>query len=115
MRRARPWRCCAGVSVRSKHHTPHPSPIQCSYVYINAGLLATIQHVRVRRSYDIHGSIPSDCVRATCCTCCTLVQDEREIKLREETARQTATGVAGTMVSVPYATPGPMAFDRPPG
>ncbi|KAL1952848.1 hypothetical protein VTO42DRAFT_4104 [Malbranchea cinnamomea] len=76
-------------------------------------LLATIQHSRIRHAYEIPGSIPSDCVRATCCTCCTLIQDEREIKLREETARQVA-GVSGNVVSLPYATPGNMSFSPPP-
>ncbi|KAK2789428.1 hypothetical protein FQN51_002710 [Onygenales sp. PD_10] len=69
-------------------------------------LLATIQHSRTRRAYAIPGSIPSDCVRATCCTCCTLIQDEREIKQREEGRRQT--------VSTPYAPPGHMSFSPPP-
>ncbi|QSS55159.1 DUF614 domain-containing protein [Histoplasma capsulatum var. duboisii H88] len=68
-------------------------------------LLATIQHSRTRRAYGIPGSIPSDCVRATCCTCCTLIQDEKEIKTREEGARQT--------VSTPYLPPSHMTFSPP--
>ncbi|PGH31165.1 hypothetical protein GX50_06044 [[Emmonsia] crescens] len=69
-------------------------------------LLATIQHSRTRRAYGIPGSIPSDCVRATCCTCCTLIQDEKEIKAREEGIRQT--------VSTPYLPPSHMSFSPPP-
>ncbi|OJD13153.1 hypothetical protein AJ78_06356 [Emergomyces pasteurianus Ep9510] len=69
-------------------------------------LLATIQHSRTRRAYGIPGSIPSDCVRATCCTCCTLIQDEKEIKTREEGLRQT--------VSTPYLAPSHMSFGPPP-
>ncbi|KAK2839147.1 hypothetical protein FQN49_006429 [Arthroderma sp. PD_2] len=73
-------------------------------------LLATIQHTRTRRAYGIPGGIMSDCVRASCCTCCTLIQDEREIKAREEFSR---TG-GGNTVSVPYAAPGHMTFSPPP-
>ncbi|EEH22832.2 hypothetical protein PABG_05043 [Paracoccidioides brasiliensis Pb03] len=69
-------------------------------------LMATIQHSRTRRAYAIPGSIPSDCVRATCCTCCTLIQDEKEIKVREESARQ--------MVLTPYLPPSHMTFSPPP-
>ncbi|EZF32045.1 hypothetical protein H109_00119 [Trichophyton interdigitale MR816] len=72
-------------------------------------LLATIQHTRIRRAYGIPGGIMSDCVRASCCTCCTLIQDEREIKTREESSR---TG--GNTVSAPYAAPGQMTFSPPP-
>ncbi|OAL70492.1 hypothetical protein A7D00_5458 [Trichophyton violaceum] len=73
------------------------------------GLLATIQHTRIRRAYGIPGGIMSDCVRASCCTCCTLIQDEREIKTREESSR---TG--GNTVSAPYVAPGQMTFSPPP-
>ncbi|EQL37809.1 hypothetical protein RJZ56_004775 [Blastomyces dermatitidis] len=69
-------------------------------------LLASVQHSRIRRAYGIPGSIPSDCVRATCCTCCTLIQDEREIKTREEGVRET--------VSTPYLPPSHMTFSPPP-
>ncbi|KAI2145565.1 hypothetical protein LOZ27_003192 [Ophidiomyces ophidiicola] len=76
------------------------------------GIMATVQHVRTRRAYGIPGDVATDCVRASCCTCCTLIQDEREIKHREEAARL-GGGVPGTTVTG-YSAPGQMMFDPPP-
>ncbi|KAJ5177794.1 uncharacterized protein N7500_000493 [Penicillium coprophilum] len=76
-------------------------------------LLATIQHTRTRKAYGIQGSIMSDCVRATCCTCCTLIQDEKEIQKREE-YRSRAARERGTTLLSPYTTPGPMSYSPPP-
>lgn len=76
---------------------------------IRLGLMATAQHTRTRKSYGIRGEIASDCVRATCCTCCTLIQDEKEIQKREE-ERQRATRESG----IPYMAPGAMTYPPPP-
>ncbi|KAL4965538.1 DUF614 domain protein [Aspergillus stella-maris] len=76
-------------------------------------LLATIQHTRTRKAYDIPGSIASDCVRATCCTCCTLIQDEKEIRKREE-ERAIAVRAAGATLVSPYLAPMPMSYGPPP-
>lgn len=78
------------------------------------GLLATIQHTRTRKAYGIEGDIASDCVRATCCTCCTLIQDEKEIQKREE-LRGRATLERGATLLSPYTVPGPMTYPPPPG
>ncbi|KAL3484074.1 PLAC8 family-domain-containing protein [Aspergillus germanicus] len=75
-------------------------------------LLATIQHTRIRRAYAIQGSIASDCVRATCCTCCTLIQDEKEIRKREEERAKAARASGAALVS-PYLTPVPMSYGPP--
>ncbi|KAL4901627.1 hypothetical protein BDW74DRAFT_170078 [Aspergillus multicolor] len=75
-------------------------------------LLATIQHTRTRRAYGIQGSIASDCVRATCCTCCTLIQDEKEIRKREE-ERASAARAAGAALVSPYLAPVPMSYGPP--
>ena len=72
-------------------------------------ILAAIQHTRVRKMYDIPGGVGSDCVRAFCCTCCTLSQDEKEIRAREGQARQ----VAGPAMAQ-YATPTGMNYPAPP-
>ncbi|OQE10173.1 hypothetical protein PENVUL_c004G01223 [Penicillium vulpinum] len=77
------------------------------------GLLATVQHTRTRKAYGIQGSIGSDCVRATCCTCCTLIQDEKEIQKREE-YRTRAARERGAAMLLPYTTPGPMSYGPPP-
>ncbi|KAL4802124.1 PLAC8 family-domain-containing protein [Aspergillus unguis] len=75
-------------------------------------LLATIQHTRTRKAYAIQGSIASDCVRATCCTCCTLIQDEKEIRKREE-ERTSALRAAGAALVSPYLAPAPMSYGSP--
>ncbi|KAK6814644.1 hypothetical protein RU639_009300 [Aspergillus parasiticus] len=72
-------------------------------------LMATIQHRRTRKAYGIRGDIASDCVRATCCTCCTLIQDEKEIKKREEDRANAARATGATLVS-PYLAPPQMAY-----
>lgn len=77
------------------------------------GLWATIQHTRTRKAYGIQGDIASDCVRATCCTCCTLIQDEKEIQKREEQRNQAALERGATLLS-PYMAPGPMTYPPPP-
>lgn len=74
-------------------------------------LLATIQHTRVRKAYGIRGSIASDCVRASCCTCCTLVQDEAEIQKREE-ERARAIRESGVGMLSPYTAPAPMSYGQ---
>ncbi|KAL2865145.1 DUF614 domain protein [Aspergillus lucknowensis] len=75
-------------------------------------LLATIQHTRTRKAYDIQGSIASDCVRATCCTCCTLIQDEKEVRKREE-ERARASRASGAALVSPYLAPVPMSYGPP--
>ncbi|KAJ5747169.1 uncharacterized protein N7511_008865 [Penicillium nucicola] len=76
-------------------------------------LMATVQHTRIRKSYGIQGDIASDCVRATCCTCCTLIQDEKEI-LKREGQRARAARERGATLMSPYTAPGPMMYGTPP-
>ncbi len=73
-------------------------------------ILAVIQHTRVRKAYEIPGSVGSDCVRGMCCSCCTLSQDEKEMKFREGHARQNAGPASG----VQYAAPAGMTYPAPP-
>ncbi|RAL14582.1 DUF614 domain protein [Aspergillus homomorphus CBS 101889] len=75
-------------------------------------LLATIQRRRVRRAYEIQGDFISDCARATCCTCCTLIQDEVEIKKREEERGNFARASGAALVS-PYLAPVQMSYGQP--
>ena len=75
--------------------------------------MATIQHTRTRKAYGIQGEIMSDCVRATCCTCCTLIQDESEIRKREED-RAKATQATGAAFISPYSAPLPMTYGPAP-
>jgi Cys-rich protein (TIGR01571 family) len=70
-------------------------------------ILAAIQHSRVRQAYDIPGGVGSDFMRGCYCCCCTLSQDEKEIKSRETQARMPS---APTMQ---YASPEGMNFAAP--
>lgn len=72
-------------------------------------LLATIQHTRTRKAYDIEGNICSDCVRASCCMCCTFIRNEREIKRREENRAYSAQ-LTGSAFVTPYLPPGQMHY-----
>lgn len=56
--------------------------------------------------YKLEGDILGDCVRGACCCCCTAVQNEREIKGREEAKRQYA-GPASAQV---YKSAGQMKY-----
>jgi Cys-rich protein (TIGR01571 family) len=90
-----------------------PSTSQITSLITTPGLLATIQHTRTRKAYGIEGDVCSDCVRATCCTCCTLIQDEKEFQKREERRGRAARERGATLLS-PYTAPGPMTYGLPP-
>lgn len=72
-------------------------------------ILATVQHTRTRKAYSIEGNICSDCVRASCCMCCTFVRNEREIKRRED-KRAYSAQVTGSTFVTPYLPPGQMQY-----
>lgn len=74
------------------------------------GILSGVQKSRVRRAYEMEsgsGNCFSDCLVGCCCCCCVLAQNEKEIKLREESGR-TSDGQEG------YVPPGGMVFAPPP-
>ncbi|KAF1969446.1 PLAC8-domain-containing protein [Bimuria novae-zelandiae CBS 107.79] len=54
-----------------------------------------VQRTRVRHMYKLEGDIVGDCVRGACCCCCTAVQNEREVRSREEAKRQWAGPAQG--------------------
>jgi hypothetical protein len=54
------------------------------------GTLAFLQRTRVRNMYNVKGSCVRDCVSACCCLPCVLIQDEREVRDREEERRRQA-------------------------
>ncbi|EXJ84287.1 hypothetical protein A1O3_04954 [Capronia epimyces CBS 606.96] len=78
------------------------------------GILAAIQHTRVRKAYGMNseaGNVPGDCLKGLCCCCCIVAQDEKEVRFREEQARKPA-GSATTTEG--YITPTAMTFSAPP-
>ena len=50
--------------------------------------LATFARSAVRAKYNIPGSLASDCLCATCCGCCTLLQSYRHMKRNGDTPCQ---------------------------
>lgn len=72
-------------------------------------ILAAIQRARVRKLYHLEGSFGADCLKACCCCCCVIMQDEREVRDREELLRRHAGPATGA-----YVAPGGMTYAPPP-
>jgi Cys-rich protein (TIGR01571 family) len=78
------------------------------------GILAAIQHTRLRKTYDMNseaGNVAGDCIKGVCCCCCVVAQDEKEVKFREEHVRKPAGSGAKREG---YVAPTSMAFAPPP-
>lgn len=60
-----------------------------------------MQRMRVRRMYKLDGGCADDVLKGCCCCCCVSVQNEREVREREENNRRWA-GPASTEV---YTSP----------
>ena len=78
------------------------------------GILAAIQHTRVRKGYNMStesGNVAGDCLKGMCCCCCVVAQDEKEVKFREEQSRKPAGSAAKREGYVP---PTSMTFSPPP-
>lgn len=78
------------------------------------GILAAIQHTRVRKTYNMNssaGNVAGDCLKGLCCCCCVVAQDEKEVRFREEQARKPSG--SGTKREG-YLAPCAMTFSAPP-
>ncbi|KIW64640.1 hypothetical protein PV04_09563 [Phialophora macrospora] len=78
------------------------------------GILAAIQHTRVRKTYGMSseaGNVVGDCLKGLCCCCCVIAQDEKEVKFREEQARKPAGSATR---NEGYVAPTSMIFSPPP-
>lgn len=90
---------------------------QCEHAYVISrvslltpiGILASLQRNSIRRQYKLEGNLGDDCVKGLCCCCCVIMQDEREVRDREELIRKQAGPATG-----PYAAPGIMTYAPPP-
>jgi len=105
------WLWRVGFNVR---HFSNISPCTSSRSRVCAdvvilGVLAAIHRTRIRKLYRIEGNFGSDCLTSCCCCCCVLIQNEREVRDREQSIRQHA-GPA----SVAYVAPGTMTYAPPP-
>lgn len=75
----------------------------------HTGLFAAIQQTRIRKLYHLNGSIGNDCIKSLCCCCCVLMQNEREVRSREELIRRHAGPAIGAYISL-----GTMVYAPPP-
>ncbi len=73
------------------------------------GILAAIHRTRVRKLYRLEGDFSTDCVKSLCCCCCVVMQNEREVRDREELIRRHAGPATGA-----YMPPGDMTYAPPP-
>ncbi|KAI4092531.1 MAG: hypothetical protein LQ344_003377 [Seirophora lacunosa] len=103
----------AGPNAALENHRPgqaaHPNAAVEPEWKHGLCLLASIQRARVRKLYHLNGSFGSDCLKSLCCCCCVLMQDEREVRDREDLIRRHA-GPASTA----YTTPPAMTYAPPP-
>lgn len=74
-------------------------------------LFPLIQRTRLRHIYKLAGSLTGDIGRACCCCCCVAIQNEREVRDREENARRWAGPAANAQA---YSSPGQMIYAPPP-
>ncbi|KAF9736453.1 PLAC8 family protein [Paraphaeosphaeria minitans] len=103
------------LSQKSAKHDPtdllgySATNAHCVLMAASCGLwwvYPTVQRARVRHVYKLEGDMAGDCVRGVCCCCCVAVQNEREVRAREEAKRQRAGPAAG------YQSVGQMAYVR---
>ncbi|KAF2681749.1 PLAC8-domain-containing protein [Lentithecium fluviatile CBS 122367] len=83
------------------HKTPNG---HCMIMAVSCGfwwLFPMVQRTRLRHMYKLEGSVLGDCVKSVCCCCCVAVQNEREIKTREEAKRQWAGPVSTEVYKSP--------------
>ncbi|KAA8912908.1 PLAC8 family-domain-containing protein [Sphaerosporella brunnea] len=89
------------TAPKSNIERHHSCNIHCGIFCLLAPVsfvLTTLQRSRIRENYRIEGSVASDCVKAYCCSCCVLIQDDREVRHREDQRRQfegPGSGVVG--------------------
>ena len=69
-------------------------------------LFPMLQRTRIRHAYKLEGGMGGDCLKGMCCCCCVAVQNEREVRSREEASRRWA-GPASTEV---YTRPSGMVY-----
>ena len=84
----------------------------CALMFFGCGfqsLLAAIQRARIRKLYHLEGDFGTDCLKACCSCSCVIMQDEREVRDREELIRRHAGPATGA-----YVAPGGMTYAPPP-
>jgi len=87
------WCCPCFLFGKTQSRLKHGEISSCNVDCLGWCLMAhfgaswiyqTIKRGDMRDRYGIQGSMMGDCAGAYCCTCCALVQEEKEALLREE-------------------------------
>ncbi|MCJ1462571.1 hypothetical protein MMC07_001173 [Pseudocyphellaria aurata] len=100
---------CGIMAVACGLQGVYPSETENKQSLTVTGVFAALQRNRIRRLYKLKGNLGSDCVKAICCCPCVIMQDEREVRDREELIRRHAGPASGA-----YVAPGTMAYAPPP-
>ncbi|KAF2835381.1 PLAC8-domain-containing protein [Patellaria atrata CBS 101060] len=85
---------------------------QCGLMAAACGfwcLFPLIHRTRIRHLYKIEGSVGSDILNACCCCCCATIQNELEVRDREDSVRRWAGPATGA-----YTSPEQMVYAPPP-
>ncbi|ORY15304.1 PLAC8 family-domain-containing protein [Clohesyomyces aquaticus] len=64
-------------------------------------LFPMVHRTKLRHMYKLSGSCGSDFVKSCCCCCCVAIQNEREVRDREESKRQWAGPASTEMYRAP--------------
>ncbi|KAL7266840.1 hypothetical protein RUND412_010595 [Rhizina undulata] len=75
-------------------------------------VFTVFQRTRIREKYRLEGSLGSDCTKAYCCVMCTLVQDDREVRDREDELRRFAGPGSGAVGDAGYKRTEGMVYGR---
>jgi Cys-rich protein (TIGR01571 family) len=70
------------------HHTLSPIPPLTTRPA--TGIFPSTIRTRIRHTYHLSGNIGTDILHSCCCCCCVAIQNEREVRGREDKLRQNA-------------------------
>jgi len=75
----------------------------------SVGVLPLIGRLKVRHAYRIEGGVCEDCLASFYCCCCVVIQNEREVREREERVRRNE-GPVGAAAQYQSVGPGAMMY-----
>lgn len=92
-----------------------PCLLMCVAAHVGCACIPVwMQRSEVRKRFGIKGNGCTDCLASTCCTCCSMVQ--QQVEVRERAEKQPMLGANGGYQSAPggmvYATDNQMESGR---
>ncbi|KAF2276428.1 PLAC8-domain-containing protein [Westerdykella ornata] len=76
----------------------------CLLMSVSCGLwwlFPMLQRTRIRHLYKVKGGLGSDILKGCCCCCCVAIQNEREVRGREESSRRWAGPASAEVYTAP--------------